>query len=112
LESCSEPKPNSRFKAIPTQCSDQTSHSFVLIAFHQASSLKSSGQCRQTSWWKCFRRAIRGLKSAWIIHLKKREVRIYHPKRETQIFPETAELTDELLPEFRFPLSRIFDPRK
>jgi Uma2 family endonuclease len=53
-----------------------------------------------------------GVKSVWIIHLKKREVRIYRPKRETQIFPESGELMDEFLPGFRFPVSRIFDPRK
>jgi Uma2 family endonuclease len=53
-----------------------------------------------------------GVKSVWIIHLKKREVRIYRRGREAQIFAETAELMDDLLPGFRFPVSRIFDPRK
>jgi Uma2 family endonuclease len=53
-----------------------------------------------------------GVNSVWIIRLKKREVQIYRTKRETEIFSEAAEIADELLPGFRFPVSRIFDPRK
>src|SRR5438552_291363 len=34
-----------------------------------------------------------GVGSVWIIHVKKREVRVYRPNRDVQIFPETAELT-------------------
>jgi Uma2 family endonuclease len=53
-----------------------------------------------------------GVGSVWIIHLKKREVRIYRANRDVEVFAETAELSDELLPDFQFPVSRIFDPNK
>ena len=53
-----------------------------------------------------------GVECVWIIHLKKHEVRVYRRNRDVQIFAETAELTDELLPGFRFPVVKIFDPRK
>ena len=53
-----------------------------------------------------------GVKSVWIVHVKKPAVRVYRRDRDVLIFAGTAELTDELLPGFRLPVSRIFDPRK
>jgi len=53
-----------------------------------------------------------GVESVWIIQLKRREVRVHRRNRDVQIFAETTELTDELLPGFRFPVVKIFDPRK
>jgi Uma2 family endonuclease len=53
-----------------------------------------------------------GVEAVWIIHLKKREIRVHRRNRDVQIFDETVGLQDELLPGFLFPVSRIFDPRK
>jgi len=52
-----------------------------------------------------------GVKSVWIIHLKKREVQIYRRDREAEIFGRNAKLVDELLPGFCYPVSKVFDPR-
>ena len=51
---------------------------------------------------------LRRVKSVWIIERKERRITVHRTGHTPEVFSDGSDITDELLPGLKLPLSRIF----